>query len=72
VKVDKKRFDEAVEYLRLIDNAQLEDLDLSEFGVKGDEIKKDVAELKETGVKNTTIILDWECFRLIQEVDSEL
>jgi len=72
VKVDKKRFDEAVEYLRLIDNAQLEDLDLSEFGVKGDEIKKDVAELKETGVKNTMIILDWECFRLIQEVDSEL
>jgi hypothetical protein len=63
MKIDKKRFDEAVSYLKEIDEILLEDLDLSEFGKIGKEIMSDEF-IKEMGFRNSTILINWESFRI--------
>lgn len=69
MKIDKKRFDEAVSYFIEIDNTPLENLDLSEFGDLGGEIMSDVSAIKEMGFRNSTIIMYWDSFRLVDRVD---
>jgi hypothetical protein len=64
MKVDKKKFDEAVSYFIEIDNTPIEDLDLSEFGKIGKEIMSDVSAIKEMGFRNSTVIINWESFRI--------
>ena len=56
MKVDKKKFIEAVEYLRQINNTNLEDLDLSDFTKKN--LSKDIEEWKFTGLNNRDFILE--------------
>jgi len=54
MKVDKKKFIEAVNYLHQINKKDLRDLDLSEFGV--DVSLKEIEDWKFTGLINTYFI----------------
>ena len=56
MKIDKKRFDEAVSYFIEINNTPLENLDLSEFRDLGGEIMSDVSAIKEMGFRNYNVL----------------
>jgi len=54
MKVDKKKFVEAMEYLREINSHKLKDLDLSDFTDK--DLTKDIKEWEFTGLINRDFI----------------